>query len=337
MLFSIHSDEWKSFQSQPQTALRSLLRHQASGRSIESFQDDAKYDHVGQDTRSQDGKDDKDKQGKDLKISELKIKVKNLHILIEDEDEDKTILDGYGVEDENGEVLRDFLLHRSSINNSASLSNKFEGCYFVFKFGISGLLHQVITAIADRMRDNGTSQSKQNLQSSSTTFITYKDLCLGQELLEYMDVHDNDASESSQPSWGKTFNPTHAYYNGSCTSKDTEDPSWSTSFKTRRTRKTSSALEALWKTLFVLYLYLIGTLSKLEYKFQDQENSEDIFSFGSALEDFICVVFVLNRNIVANRPGPPAVKGWIGLPLSYLRKQVLGYKGLLGLKGFVRK
>ncbi|GKD38038.1 G-type lectin S-receptor-like serine/threonine-protein kinase [Tanacetum coccineum] len=36
--------------------------------------------------------------------------------------------------------------------------------------------------------------------------------------------------------------------------------SWSTSFKTRRTQKTSSALEALWKTLFVLYLYLIGTL-----------------------------------------------------------------------------
>ncbi|GJZ29556.1 hypothetical protein Tco_0574203 [Tanacetum coccineum] len=45
-------------------------------------------------------------------------------------------------------------------------------------------------------------------------------------------------------------------------SKDNEDPSWSTSFKTRRTQKTSSALEALWKTLFVLYLYLIGTLGK---------------------------------------------------------------------------
>ncbi|GJX40687.1 hypothetical protein Tco_0255677 [Tanacetum coccineum] len=40
-------------------------------------------------------------------------------------------------------------------------------------------------------------------------------------------------------------NPTHAYYNGSITSKDNEDPSWSTSFKTRRTQKTSSALEAL--------------------------------------------------------------------------------------------
>ncbi|GJU84639.1 hypothetical protein Tco_1292185 [Tanacetum coccineum] len=58
-------------------------------------------------------------------------------------------------------------------------------------------------------------------------------------------------------------NLVHAYYNGSCTSKDTEDPSWSTSFKTRRTWKTSSALEALWKTLFVLYLYLVGTLMSL--------------------------------------------------------------------------
>nr|GEX06442.1 reverse transcriptase domain-containing protein [Tanacetum cinerariifolium] len=37
--------------------------------------------------------------------------------------------------------------------------------------------------------------------------------------------------------------------------------------------------------------------SKLKYKFQDQENSEDIFSFGSALEDFIYVVFVFDRNI----------------------------------------
>ncbi|GJT81684.1 hypothetical protein Tco_1056026 [Tanacetum coccineum] len=62
-------------------------------------------------------------------------------------------------------------------------------------------------------------------------------------------------------SWGEV-NPTHAYYNGSCTSKDTEDPSWSTSFKTRRTEKTSSTLEALWKTLFVLYLYLIGTFRR---------------------------------------------------------------------------
>nr|GEX58410.1 hypothetical protein [Tanacetum cinerariifolium] len=35
------------------------LRYQVcQGRLLSSFQDDAKYEHVGQDTRSQDGKDD---------------------------------------------------------------------------------------------------------------------------------------------------------------------------------------------------------------------------------------------------------------------------------------
>ncbi|GJZ47078.1 hypothetical protein Tco_0600910 [Tanacetum coccineum] len=59
--------------------------------------------------------------------------------------------------------------------------------------------------------------------------------------------------------WGEV-NPVHAYYNGSCTVMDNEDPpSWSTSFKTGELRR--------------------------------------IFSFGSALEDVIYVVFVLVRNI----------------------------------------
>ncbi|GJZ28263.1 hypothetical protein Tco_0572910 [Tanacetum coccineum] len=79
------------------------------------------------------------------------------------------------------------------------------------------------------------------MRQESNALFGSQDLCLRQELLEYMGVHDNDASESSQPSWGK--------------------------------------------------------ISKLEYKFQDKENSEDIFSFGSALEDFISVVFVHDRNI----------------------------------------
>ncbi|GKC70745.1 hypothetical protein Tco_1116628, partial [Tanacetum coccineum] len=43
------------------------------GRFLASFQDDAKYEHVGQDTRSQ---GDKDEQGKYLKISESKTKLK---------------------------------------------------------------------------------------------------------------------------------------------------------------------------------------------------------------------------------------------------------------------
>ncbi|GJX02276.1 hypothetical protein Tco_0186189 [Tanacetum coccineum] len=58
--------------------------------------------------------------------------------------------------------------------------------------------------------------------------------------------------------WGEV-NPTHAYYNGSRTSKDNEDPSWNTSFKTRRTQKTTSAMEALWKTKLRCYFYLLGT------------------------------------------------------------------------------
>ncbi|GJS24418.1 retrovirus-related pol polyprotein from transposon TNT 1-94 [Tanacetum coccineum] len=46
------------------------------GRLLESFQEDAKYEHVGQDTRSQGGKDDK-KQGKYLEISKSKTKSKD--------------------------------------------------------------------------------------------------------------------------------------------------------------------------------------------------------------------------------------------------------------------
>ncbi|GKE87709.1 hypothetical protein Tco_1565184, partial [Tanacetum coccineum] len=46
-------------------------------RLLASFQDDAKYEHVGQDTRSQGGKDDQDKQGKYLKISDIKTKSKD--------------------------------------------------------------------------------------------------------------------------------------------------------------------------------------------------------------------------------------------------------------------
>ncbi|GKB52632.1 retrovirus-related pol polyprotein from transposon TNT 1-94 [Tanacetum coccineum] len=47
------------------------------GRLLKSFQIDAKYEHVGQDTRSQGGKDNQDIQGKDLEISKRKTKSKN--------------------------------------------------------------------------------------------------------------------------------------------------------------------------------------------------------------------------------------------------------------------
>ncbi|GJW97280.1 putative reverse transcriptase domain-containing protein [Tanacetum coccineum] len=41
--------------------------------------------------------------------------------------------------------------------------------------------------------------------------------------------------------------------------KDNEDPSWNTSFKMRKLQKTTTAVEALWKTILHCYLYLLGT------------------------------------------------------------------------------
>ncbi|GJQ94012.1 hypothetical protein Tco_0005151 [Tanacetum coccineum] len=41
------------------------------------------------------------------------------------------------------------------------------------------------------------------IRQEGNALFGIQDLSLRQELLEYMDVHDNDASESSQPSWGK--------------------------------------------------------------------------------------------------------------------------------------
>ncbi|GKD07596.1 hypothetical protein Tco_1187281 [Tanacetum coccineum] len=73
---------------------------------------------------------------------------------------------------------------------------------------------------------------------------------------QYRDVGLGEADSETSPKWSlqrKLFktccmnwgevNPVHAYYNGSRTSKDNEDPSWNTSFKTRVTQKTTSALE----------------------------------------------------------------------------------------------
>ncbi|GJX60084.1 retrovirus-related pol polyprotein from transposon TNT 1-94 [Tanacetum coccineum] len=66
-----NDDVGASFQQNPSS--KTKLR----GRLLESFQEDAKYEHVGFDTRSQDGKDDQDIQGKDSKILELKTKSKD--------------------------------------------------------------------------------------------------------------------------------------------------------------------------------------------------------------------------------------------------------------------
>ncbi|GJX52505.1 hypothetical protein Tco_0280874 [Tanacetum coccineum] len=54
------------------TMLRSSIKENnpIKGDCKQAFQDDAKYEHVGQDTRSQGGKDDQRRKDKDLKISD---------------------------------------------------------------------------------------------------------------------------------------------------------------------------------------------------------------------------------------------------------------------------
>ncbi|GJR92588.1 cyclin [Tanacetum coccineum] len=167
-------------------------------------------------------------------------------------------------------VLRDFLLHRSSINNSARLSNKFGGFYFSFKFDISGLLHHVITTIAYRIRGG----SLLALKCLVWFMKYYANVRRTVADFSHAPLNEYSPSPDDKKQWSlvwfdfykiplctlMTINPTHAYYNGSRTSKDNEDPGWNTSFKTRRTQKTTSAVEALWKTILRCYLYLLGTL-----------------------------------------------------------------------------
>ncbi|GJU06608.1 hypothetical protein Tco_1123038 [Tanacetum coccineum] len=98
---------------------------------------------------------------------------------------------------------------------------------YKFQVGYNGFTSHVITTIATEYEvDKDTSQSKQNLQSSSMTCFI-----------------------SSTVSEVKRNNKTD------------EESKLEYKFQDQETQKTSSALEALWKTLFVLYLYLIGTFT----------------------------------------------------------------------------
>ncbi|GJR49996.1 hypothetical protein Tco_1400517 [Tanacetum coccineum] len=78
ILFSIYSDDGNPSRANIKQALRyqDYQDKYCQGRLLASFQDDAKYENVDQDTGSQDGKDDKDKQGKRFKDLKTKDKVK---------------------------------------------------------------------------------------------------------------------------------------------------------------------------------------------------------------------------------------------------------------------
>ncbi|GJU83665.1 putative reverse transcriptase domain-containing protein, partial [Tanacetum coccineum] len=203
-------------------------------------------------------------------------------------------------------VLRDFLLHRSSINNSARLSNKFGGFYFSFKFDtIRVSSHHVIMTIAYRIREKDTSQSKQNLQSSSMTFI-HKTLiipsvldscfisstvsevkrgkfvsllkCLVWFMKYYANVRRTVADFSHAP-----LNE----YSPSPDDKKQWSLVWDVGLGGSRFR--NFAKKESMKKAFQDMLHELGG---------NEENSEDNFSCGSALEDYITLLFVLVRNIV---------------------------------------
>ncbi|GJR00284.1 ribonuclease H-like domain-containing protein [Tanacetum coccineum] len=95
----------------------------------------------------------------------------------------------------------------------------------------------------------------------------------------------NNVSESAQDTDGEV-NPTHAYYNGSCTSKDNKYPSWSKSFKTRRQRRHLQHWKRLGCHFTLLYLYLLETL--FSFKFSDMEDDVDINTL--TMEQYIALI-----------------------------------------------
>ncbi|GJY20101.1 hypothetical protein Tco_0392667 [Tanacetum coccineum] len=108
-----------------------------------------------------------------------------------------------------------------------------------FKFGISGLLHQVITTIADRIRDKDTSQSKQNLQSSSMTFI-HKTLIIPSVL--------DSCFISSTVSEVKRNKSRHRRSKLECKYQD------------KKTQTSSTALEAPWMSLYYVVYVLVRNI-----------------------------------------------------------------------------
>ncbi|GKA03883.1 uncharacterized mitochondrial protein-like protein, partial [Tanacetum coccineum] len=152
---------------------------------------------------------------------------------------------------------------------------------------------------------NGTSQSKQNSQSSSTTFIyktliipSFLDSCFisstaseDKRVMVRLDFKICASDKNFSSIWTYTtmmLSRVHNHHGGKCVHpglKSAQDKDVGLGEADSETWPKRSLKKAF------------QDISKLEYKFQDQENSEDIFSFGSALEDFICVVFVLDMNI----------------------------------------
>ncbi|GKE06580.1 hypothetical protein Tco_1398598 [Tanacetum coccineum] len=91
--------------------------------------------------------------------------------------------------------------------------------------------------------------------------------------------------------WGEV-NPVHAYYNGSCSSKDNEVQA---GVQVSRPGGLRRHLQ-LWKTLYVLYLYLIGTFKLMGIGIPQ----EDVLS---AAESIGCSIFNVPFNVLGVKVG----------------------------------
>ncbi|GJU44657.1 hypothetical protein Tco_1201923 [Tanacetum coccineum] len=73
---------------------------------------------------------------------------------------------------------------------------------------IDDLLERIQLMIETLAHADANVDTVKRCGTSNTFDVGYRDtivLFKDNELLKYMDVHDNDASESSQPSWGKSY------------------------------------------------------------------------------------------------------------------------------------
>ncbi|GJZ13913.1 hypothetical protein Tco_0549143 [Tanacetum coccineum] len=102
----------------------------------------------------------------------------------------------------------------------------------------------------------------QVLDDSSTKFFCALQMSMLEDRSSYINV-----SESTQDMDVGEVNPTHANHNGSKTSKDTEDPSWNISIKTRRQRRHLQH----WKRLGCHYIYLYCVLVRNIVKMDDPD------------------------------------------------------------------
>ncbi|GJX95577.1 putative ribonuclease H-like domain-containing protein [Tanacetum coccineum] len=133
-------------------------------------------------------------------------------------------------------------------------------------------------------------------QESNALFGS-QDLCLRQELLEYMGVHDNDASESSQPSWGKMC-PQEANQNAG--TKDIIDAGDS--------RKVDDLLKTICNCLYVFYSSL--------FKRSIEKDAGDAPNKHPDLKTIMGKLVRLRRIIGAAKPSGTNIVNTASTPVS---------------------